>query len=150
MRILFVCLGNICRSPLAEGIMRFKVEEKNLPWEIDSAGTSGWHIGEAPDPRSVEVANRNGIDIRSQQARRFTGYDLETFDLIFAMDNSNLREILHLANSDNEKQKVDLIMNTVDPGKNVAVPDPYYGEHGFEKVFEMLNKACDKIIEQYA
>ena len=144
-----VCLGNICRSPLAEGILRSKVEENGLGWEVDSAGTGAWHSGEMPDPRSVEVARRNGIDITRQRARQFKRADFDQFDLIYAMDAENYRNILALADNDAHKGKVSMIMNMAYPGENRRVPDPYYGgPSGFDDVFEMLDLACDKIIEQ--
>lgn len=143
-----VCLGNICRSPLAEGIMATKVKEHGLDWHIESAGTGSWHIGEPPDPRSVDVALKNGIDITYQRARQFRPYDLEEFDRIYAMDVANYNDILKHAESEEEKDKVIMILNELYPGENRQVPDPYFGEHGFDKVFDMLNEACDTIIEK--
>lgn len=148
MRILMVCLGNICRSPLAEGILRHKAEQAGLSLEVDSAGTGHWHAGEAPDPRSVSVAQKHGLNISGQRARTLSPYDLETFDHIFAMDASNYRDILNLAVTNEEKGKVRMIMNLSQPGKNVGVPDPYYGTDGFEHVFNMLSEACDALIEE--
>ena len=150
MKILMVCLGNICRSPLAEGILKHKVLEKNLNWKVDSAGTSGWHAGELPDKRSIAVANAHGIDIIDQRSRPFRAYDLEEFDIIYAMDASNYRDILKHAKSDPERNKVKMIMNELEPGMNITVPDPYFGEHGFENVYQMLDKVCDAIIQNYA
>ncbi len=144
-----VCLGNICRSPLAEGIMKEKIRENGLDWEVDSAGTGNWHVGEPPDHRSVAVARRQGIDIRKQRGRQFVAEDLEQFDLIYAMDSSNYNDIKRLINSPEQEQKLDLIMNVVSPGRNQAVPDPYYGDDGFQGVFDMLNEACDKVVERY-
>lgn len=149
MRILMVCLGNICRSPLAEGILRHKVEQHHLSWQIDSAGTSGWHSGEAPDKRSIEIASKNGIDISKQHSRKLYGFDLEEFDIIYAMDKSNYNDIVSMAKNESERLKVKLILNEIAPHNN-EVPDPYYGdENGFENVFNMLNKACDAIIAKY-
>lgn len=145
-----VCLGNICRSPLAEGILRHQLKEAGImDWEIDSAGTGGWHGGELPDRRSIEVAKKYDIDITSQRARKLNGYDLENFDLIFAMDASNYNDILKLSQNKAERDKVKLIMNEAYPGQNKQVPDPYYNDNGFEEVFQMLDKACGKIIEHY-
>jgi len=145
-----VCLGNICRSPLAEGILRHQLKEAGImDWEIDSAGTGGWHGGELPDRRSIEVAKKYDIDITSQRARKLNGYDLENFDLIFAMDASNYNDILKLSQNKAERDKVKLIMNEAFPGQNKQVPDPYYNDNGFEEVFQMLDKACGKIIEHY-
>ncbi len=146
MKILMVCLGNICRSPLAEGIMQQKIKEKKLLWEVDSSGTSGWHEGELPDSRSIEVAKAKGIDITNQRSRQFNAKDLESFDLILAMDSSNYSNILRLATSDAQKKKVKLILNYLYPNENRGVPDPYY-EGGFEKVYLMLEKSCENIIQ---
>jgi len=151
MKILMVCLGNICRSPLAEGILQYKVDQQGLSWELDSAGTGAWHAGELPDPRSIEVASRNGIDIRHQRARQFRTTDFEEFDLIFAMDAENYRNILAMAPNENAEAKVEMIMNMAYPNQNRRVPDPYYGgPSGFDDVFAMLQEACDKIIERYS
>ena len=146
MKILMVCLGNICRSPLAQGILEYKVKEKGLNWEVDSAGTSGWHSGESPDIRSVDVARRNGIDLSNQRSRKFTHKDLDAFDVIFAMDSQNFQDILSLAEDHQDQSKVELILNYLYPGENRAVPDPYY-EGGFDKVFIMLENAIDNFIE---
>ncbi|MEZ4949373.1 MAG: low molecular weight protein-tyrosine-phosphatase [Saprospiraceae bacterium] len=150
MKILMVCLGNICRSPLAEGIMKEKITKKGLDWEVDSAGTGSWHVGELPDPRSILKAKENGIDITDQNARQFQKSDLDSFDLILAMDSSNYNDINRLTTNDDHRNKVQLIMNFVKPGFNQNVPDPYWDDDGFEKVFQMLDLACDKIIEKYA
>lgn len=149
MKILMVCLGNICRSPLAEGILKEKINQHNLPWQVDSAGTGSWHIGETPDQRSVAVAKAHGINILDQRARQFTTADLDQYDLIYAMDQSNYQNILSLAANAKQQAKVRLILNEVDPGKNLSVPDPYWDDHGFEGVFQMLNQACEKIVERY-
>lgn len=131
MKILMVCLGNICRSPLAEGILRHKSSKRKLNWFIDSAGTGAWHIGERPDPRSVLTARKHGIDISEQRARQLKQEDLDKFDLILAMDQNNYREILRLAENDKHKKKVQLIMNFNQPESNEAVPDPYWDDDGF-------------------
>lgn len=144
-----VCLGNICRSPLAEGILKQKIQENNLDWKIDSAGTGSWHIGELPDRRSIDVANKFGINITDQRARKFVAKDLEEFDIVFAMDSSNYQHIIRKANSNEQEQKVALIMNMANPNQNQAVPDPYWDNNGFEKVYWMLDKACEAIIEKY-
>lgn len=150
MKVLMVCLGNICRSPLAEGILSHKVAKRQLDWQVDSAGTGSWHVGEAPDPRSVAVAAKYNIDITRQQARQFKAADLDDYDLVFAMDSSNFRNILKLANTQTQEDKVAMIMNLVQPGYNQNVPDPYYDSNGFEQVYQMLDEACEKIIEKYA
>lgn len=149
MKILMVCLGNICRSPLAEGIMKEKIAVNNLDWQVDSAGTGSWHVGELPDPRSRKTAADHGIDITDQRARQFTRDDLNDFDLIFAMDSSNYQNILRLATNQVQKSKVQLIMNMANPGQNEGVPDPYWDDNGFEKVYQMLDVACSKVIDQY-
>ena len=149
MKILMVCLGNICRSPLAHGLLQKKVEEKNLDWTIDSAGTGSYHIGELPDQRSIDIAKQNNLDITYQRARQFKRSDFKEFDLIFAMDSSNYNDILSMAETEAEKEKVYLILNESQPGENRAVPDPYYGgDDGFKNVYEMLDKATDSLIER--
>lgn len=144
-----VCLGNICRSPLAEGLMQHHIEQSDLNWTVDSAGTGGWHVGNPPDRRSVQVARLNGIDISKQRCRQFTRADFARFDRIYVMDMQNHRDVLRLAMSDTDRAKVALILNAVYPGQQQEVPDPYYDDEGFEAVFEMLDKACAAIISQY-
>lgn len=140
-----VCLGNICRSPLAEGILKSKVDPNKV--QVDSAGTGGWHVGELPDPRSIAIAKQKGLDITDQRGRKFSTYDFETYDYIFVMDNSNHKDVLRLANNEEDKAKVKLILNEIFPNENVDVPDPYYGgDQGFENVFNMLDEACEKIV----
>ena len=142
-KILMVCLGNICRSPLAEGIMRSKLSED---FTVDSAGTGGWHAGELPDKRSIATAKNRGLDITNQRARQFKKSDFESFDHIFVMDNSNYKDVLALAPNEELKSKVKLILNEIFPNENVDVPDPYYGgQDGFENVFDMLDQACEQI-----
>lgn len=148
MRILMVCLGNICRSPMAEGILKSKVQERGLDWFVDSAGTGSWHIGENPDPRSVRTAKENGIDISRQRARQLRAEDLNSFDLLLAMDSSNYNNILALATSEEQKSKVKLLLNYSFPGQNRAVPDPYF-EGGFQGVFDMIDAAADRLLEHY-
>ena len=142
-KILMVCLGNICRSPLAEGIMRAKLSKDFI---VDSAGTGGWHAGELPDKRSISIAKNRGLDITSQRARQFKISDFDTFDYIYVMDNSNYKDVMALAPNDEAKSKVKLILNELFTNENVDAPDPYYGgQDGFENVFDMLNEACDVI-----
>ena len=139
-----VCLGNICRSPLAEGILKNKAKHLNVI--VDSAGTANYHIGKNPDIRSIEIAKKNGIDIKNQIARQFTKHDFKNFDVIYAMDKQNYHDIVQKASSDFEKKKVKLILNEIKTNID-SVPDPYYGgENGFVKVYKMLDKACEKII----
>ena len=149
MKILMVCLGNICRSPLAEGILKDKLRERGLNWAVDSAGTGFWHIGEPPDPRSVSTARKYGLDISRQRARQLQSQDLEAFDLVLAMDRSNYDDILRLANTGQQKSKVEMILNYVDPGSNRNVPDPYWDDDGFDKVFHMLDEACERVIDKH-
>ena len=144
-KILMVCLGNICRSPLAEGILQSKVNEALV--YVDSAGTAAYHVGNLPDERSIAVAKQYGIDISKQQARKFTEKDFLKFDIIYAMDKSNYQYIISLATNDKDLEKVKMILNESLPDKNYSVPDPYYGgQTGFEEVYKMLNEACDSII----
>lgn len=150
MKILMVCLGNICRSPLAEGIMKTQALHHQLDFEVDSAGTAAYHIGELPDHRSIDVARKYGIDITQQKARQFSPNDLDYFDVIFAMDQSNFQNIIRLATKDSQKEKVRLILNESFPNENREVPDPYYGgNNGFEQVFSLLNEACNAFIKKY-
>ena len=138
-----VCLGNICRSPLAEGILRSKLSEDFI---VDSAGTGGWHAGQQPDKRSISTAKNRGLDITHQRARQFKKSDFDFFDHIFVMDNSNYKDVLTLAPNEEAKSKVKLILNEIFPNENVDVPDPYYGgQDGFENVFDMLDQACEEI-----
>ena len=138
-KILMVCLGNICRSPLAEGIMRSKLSSTHF--FIDSAGTSGFHSGNAPDPRSIEVAQKNGLDISQQKSRPFRAYDLEEFDIIFVMDKANYRDVIRHVQNEDERQKVKLILNYPN-SETEEVPDPYYGgKNGFDHVYNLLEEA---------
>jgi len=145
MKVLMVCLGNICRSPLAEGILKAKLKENNLEWQVDSAGTSSWHINSLPDSRSIAIARLHGIDITDQRARQFQASDLENFDLILAMDADNYNEIIAHANK-KQVSKVKMILNYTYPGENRRVPDPYYND-GFELVYQLLDAACDQMIK---
>ena len=137
-------MGNICRSPLAEGILKSKVTTSKV--FVDSAGTAAYHVGNLPDERSIEVAKKYGIDITNQRARKFTVKDFDKFDLIYAMDESNFQNILMLARNTDDEEKVRLILNEVGADKNASVPDPYYGgNQGFENVYKMLDEACEII-----
>lgn len=146
-RILMVCLGNICRSPLAEGILQSKLQDRGF--FVDSAGTSNYHIGELPDTRSIEVARKYGIDITNQRGRQFQVSDFDEFDLIYAMDSSNYNNILRLARNSKDEAKVKLILRELMDYETINVPDPYYGgDSGFEHVFQLLNEACDRIVDK--
>lgn len=151
MKILMVCLGNICRSPLAEGILQSKAREAGLNWQVDSAGTNGYHVGEAPHPLSQKVARLNGIDICDQRARRFVKEDMERYDKIYAMADDVIDDIRRIAKGRYDESKVELFLNELYPGKNASVPDPWYGEEpGYHEVYELIDKACDQIIARYA
>jgi protein-tyrosine phosphatase len=142
--VLMVCLGNICRSPLAEGILKSKVDQEKI--YVDSAGTGDYNIDNFPDPRSIAVAKRYGLDISNQRGRQFQSEDFDRFDLIYVMDNFNFADVISLARNEDDKRKVKLILNEVFPGENVDVPDPYQGgEQGFENVYKMLEEACEII-----
>ena len=143
-KILMVCLGNICRSPLAEGILRSKLPEDKF--YIDSAGTASYHVGSKPDIRSIKVAKKYGIDLSTIKSRAFRVSDFDLFDHIFVMDQSNLENVLNLARHKNDTLKVSLILNEIAPNENLEVPDPYYGnDQGFEIIYELLNEACNKL-----
>ena len=145
MRILMVCLGNICRSPLAEGILKHKT--KNLDVVVDSAGTASYHVGSLPDSRSIEIANKNGIDLTGQRARQFSEKDFDDFDKIYAMDTNNYSNIISLARNQSDRDKVDVILNELTPKSYDSVPDPYYGAgDGFQIIYDMLDNACDAIV----
>ena len=145
-----VCLGNICRSPLAEGILKHKVKAAGLNWKIDSAGTNGYHIGEAPHRLSQKVAKLNGIDICDQKARQFSKEDLNRYDKIFALADDVVDEIKWIAKEKYDPNKVDLLLNELHPGENLSVPDPWYGpEPGYHQVYKLIEAACDAIIRKY-
>lgn len=151
MKVLMVCLGNICRSPLAEGILNHMAKTAGLDWEIDSAGTGGYHIGETPHTLSQKVAKLNGIDISKQRCRQFKASDMSTFDLIYVMDHDNYNEVRRISGALWNEGKTKLILDEVDPIANAAVPDPWYGtEKDYHHVFALLSEACEKIIQKYA
>ena len=148
-----VCLGNICRSPLAEGILASKLPKDKF--QIDSAGTGNYHVGKQPDYRSIATAKKMGLDISNQKARQFSVKDFDEFDYIFVMDISNYDNVIELAKSEIHKNKVRLILEDLFPGENVDVPDPYYGlQNGFDTVYEMLDETCDiiakKLLEKHS
>ena len=141
MKILMVCLGNICRSPLAHGIMEQLIREEKLDWDIDSAGTSNMHVGSAPDRRSIAVAKKYGIDISEQRGRQFIQNDFAHYDHIYAMDKDNLEAILSLARDEEDKKRVSLLI------KDTNVPDPYYDDSLFEPVYHLIDKACRSLVK---
>ena len=147
VKILMVCLGNICRSPLAEGLLASKIPKKDFI--VDSAGTGNWHVGKQPDDRSIAVAKKNGVDISYQRGRQFVQTDFEIYDHIYVMDNTNYMDVVAMAKNEDQKCKVHLILNELFPGENVDVPDPYYGlQNGFDTVYGMLNETCDAIAKK--
>ena len=142
-----VCLGNICRSPLAESILASKLPKEGF--KVDSAGTGNYHLGKNPDLRSIAIAKKNGIDISCQKARKFTVEDFTTFDYIYVMDQTNYNDVINLAPNSELKKKVNLILNELFPGENVDVPDPYFGlENGFTSVYQMLDEVCEIIAKK--
>jgi protein-tyrosine phosphatase len=150
MRILMVCLGNICRSPLAEGILQHKAWQAGLKWTVESAGTGNWHKGESPHPLSTKVAKLNGVDISKQRARQFEKEDFERFDFIYVMDSSNYNEVKRISGNRFDALKIDLLLNELFPRQNRNVPDPWFGEEdGYHDVYAMIDKACEKVIEKY-
>lgn len=151
MTILMVCLGNICRSPLAEGILKEKCKKAGLSWKIESAGTNGFHNGEAPHQLSQKIARINNIDISNQQSRKFVKQDFDRFDKIYAMAEDVMLEIKQIGKDQYISSKVNLLMDEVYPNQNKEVPDPYYGaEDGYYSVYNMIEIACDAIIKNYA
>ncbi|MFV3412565.1 low molecular weight protein-tyrosine-phosphatase [Pseudomonas nitroreducens] len=149
MKVLFVCLGNICRSPTAEGVLRHKVRAAGLEdrIEIDSAGTGDWHVGKAPDARTRAAALRRGYDLSSLRARQVCVADFSRYDLILAMDNANLRDLKHLRGS-GAKAELDLFLRRYELEID-EVPDPYYGdEDGFERVLDLVERACDGLLTE--
>ena len=144
-----VCLGNICRSPLAEGILKEKIAKNNLDWTVDSAGTGAYHVGELPDPRSIAIARQNGIDITDQRAQKIRLKDLEDYDLILTMDSSNYQNVLRLTSDKVLHAKVKPIMDFVPSSSLKDVPDPYWDDNGFQQVFDMLDKATEAIVNHY-
>lgn len=146
-----VCLGNICRSPLAEGILQDKAFKAGLNWSVESAGTNGYHTGEAPHVLSQKVAKLNGIDICQQRSRRFVAADFDQYDKIYALAGDVLSEIRRIARNRYDEKKVDLLMNERFPGRDLDVPDPYYGnEDGYHEVYRMIDEVCEAIVEKYA
>jgi len=150
MKVLMVCLGNICRSPLADGILRHKVNKLKLNIEVDSAGTANYHEGEAPDRRMIETARLRGIDISILKARQFKKNDFQIFDQIYVMDQNNYRNVIQLADTETEKDKVKLLLQAINNYQALEVPDPYYGnQDDFDEVYNMVDRATDAIIDAF-
>lgn len=146
-----VCLGNICRSPLAEGILQQKAWQAGLQWSVESAGTNGYHTGEAPHPLSQKVARLNGVDISKQRSRKFSAEDFDRYDKIYAMADDVLDEMRRIAKNNFNEKKADLLLNELYPGKNIDVPDPWYGpEPGYHEVFKLIEEGCDAIVKKYS
>lgn len=145
--ILMVCLGNICRSPLAEGLLASKLPKDQFI--VNSAGTGHWHVGKQPDQRSIDVAQKHGIDISRQRGKLFSVADFDSFDYIYVMDSTNYDDVIRMAKNDEQRSKVKMILNELFPGENVDVPDPYFGlANGFDNVYGMLNETCDLIAKK--
>lgn len=150
MRILMVCLGNICRSPIAEGVLKHKVKQQGLNWVVVSAGTESYHVGERPHQLSRKVCLAHGIDISDQRARQFSRADLSQYDKIYALATDVYSEIKRIAGPGADLNNVDLFLNELNEGANQSVPDPYYGaEDGYHTVYDMINATCDAIIKKY-
>lgn len=150
MKILMVCLGNICRSPLAEAILQDKASRAGLDWSVESAGTNSYHIGEPPHRLSQKVARLHGLDISCQRARRFVAEDFDKYDKIYALAGDVLSDIRHIAKNKFDPSKIDLLMNELYPGKDMDVPDPWYGEEpGYHEAYKLLDEVCNKIVEKY-
>ncbi|MDX1954086.1 MAG: low molecular weight protein-tyrosine-phosphatase [Chitinophagaceae bacterium] len=150
MRILMVCLGNICRSPLAEGILQHKAKKAGLNWIVESAGTNGYHNGEAPHHLSQKVARLNGIDISQQRSRKLHPDDFDKYDKIYVMAEEVLADIKRLAKNKFDPAKTEFLMNELHPGKNLDIPDPWYGpEPGYHEVFKMIEEACEAVIRNH-
>jgi len=148
-KVLMVCLGNICRSPMAQGILDSKIKEQGLNVSVDSVGTASYHIDQNPDPRATAKAEEHDIDISLYRGRQISTADFDEFDYIYVMDNYNYQDVLNITRDEEDKKKVKMILNKIFPDQDMSVPDPYYGgEEGFENVYQLLDKACDKIIEE--
>ncbi len=144
-----VCLGNICRSPMAEGILQDRARKAGLNWTVESAGTNGYHTGEPPHHLGIKVARENGVDISNQRSRRFMADDLEQFDRIYAMANDVLEDIKRISRNKFNATKVDLFLNEVYPGEDRDVPDPWYGkEQDFHEAYKLIDEVCELIVRR--
>lgn len=149
MKILMVCLGNICRSPLAAGLLNREFKTFSVEGVVDSAGFEPYHIGDNADQRAIDVAKKHGIDLTAHRARLFRKEDFDNYDFIYVMDDLNYRDVSFVARNENDLKKVDYILNVITPGENDVVPDPYYGgAYKFEETFTLLEKACKKIAKK--
>lgn len=150
MKILMVCLGNICRSPMAQGVMQQLALDNDMPWiMVDSCGFESYHLGDAPDRRAVITCKKHQIDISEQRQRLFKVSDFDIFDHIYVMDSNNYRDVQRMARNAEDMKKVDYLLNLVYPGSNKAVPDPYYGsESDFEEAFLLIEKACNEVCKE--
>jgi protein-tyrosine phosphatase len=147
MKILMVCSGNVCRSPLAVGILKSKLSKKGIKADVDSAGFEPYHIGEGPDDNTLEFARSKGIDISEHKMRLFTLKDFDNFDRIYAMDHRGYREVMFLSRNEKDKLKVDYLLNTILPGQNRMLPNPHNGEDSdMEFAYKLIDKACEKIV----
>ena len=150
MRILMVCLGNICRSPIAEGVLKHKAKEHGLDWIVESAGTNSYHTGQEPHRHSQKVCLQNGIDISAQRARKFKPEDFELYDKIYVMAEDVYEDVIEIAGHKIDPEKLDYFLNELDGGQNQSVPDPWYGtEVGYAPVYDMIEKTCEAIINKY-
>ena len=149
MKILFVCIGNICRSPIAQGVMKYKCVEQNLQWKIDSAGTHNYHVGEPPHESSQLVCKKNGVDISMQQARQFSQKDFQNFNVIYALATDVYQSLISLCKNENEKNKIVLLLDELYEQKGKSVKDPWYGTYSdYEDVFSEISLACDALIKK--
>ncbi|MCD4745490.1 MAG: low molecular weight phosphotyrosine protein phosphatase [Bacteroidales bacterium] len=151
MKILFVCLTDTCRAPLAAEILKEKLKKRNIVGEVDSAGFESFHINDPPEKRVIKIGKKHEIDISAYRARLFKTEDFDNFDKIFVMDSTDYRNIKYFIRNEKDKKKIDYVMNVLKPGKNQAVPDPFYRKLGdCEKVYNLLDKACNKIADSLA
>ncbi len=149
VKILMVCLGNICRSPMAEGVMRQKIKDYGLDAQVNSCGTASYHIGEAPDYRGIKTLHNYGIDISQHQGQQFAVSDFDAYDLIFVMDTRNYSNLMAKARNKNDKEKITLLMDEIYPGQQKVVPDPYYGDiEDYEETYALVEGACEHLAKR--